>query len=328
MVLPVIAEFTAEHVGDAAELLARRQVALRSVEPLLPRQFDKTDQAEQLLSALLSEGATGVVAYRRGTVAAYLLGVAREDSVWGPNVWMPAEAAAAAEADLLRDVYAGAAQRWVDEGRTAHYALIPAQDAEVVRAWSHLCFGVQHVHAALPIPLDSGRRGAMPSRRDTGVSIRPAVPGDAEQIAPFGVQFGEHLRQAPVFSRAALTSLSEALVEERETLADPALTTFVAEHRGRVVGAALGCDLTQSSAHSGLARLNDAAMFAWVFVDEAERGHGVGRELATAVIDWAQAAGYGCVVTDWRSANLPSSRAWPPMGFRATFLRMHRLVGY
>ena len=326
MALLQLAEFTAEHVGDAAELLARRQVALRSVEPLLPRQFDKADQAAQLLSALLAEGATGVVAFRRQTVAAYLLGVGRDAAVWGPNVWIPVEGAAAIEADLLRDVYAGAAQRWVDEGRTAHYALIPAQDAAVVRAWSHLCFGVQHVHAALPLPIDATGLGFTP--RDADVSIRLAVVDDAEQIAPLGVQFGEHLRRAPVFSRAAVTSLSEALVEEGEALADPDLTTFVAERRGRIVGAALGCDLEQSSAHSGLARLNDAAMFAWVVVDEAERGRGVGRALAISVMEWAQEAGYGAIVTDWRAANLPSSRAWPPLGFRETFLRMHRLVGY
>jgi len=326
MALLQLAEFTAEHVGDAAELLARRQVALRSVEPLLPRQFDKADQAAQLLSALLAEGATGVVAFRRQTVAAYLLGVGRDAAVWGPNVWIPVEGAAAIEADLLRDVYAGAAQRWVDEGRTAHYALIPAQDAAVVRAWSHLCFGVQHVHAALPLPFDATGLGLTP--RDSDVSIRLAVVDDAEQIAPLGVQFGEHLRRAPVFSRAAVPSLSEALVEEGEALADPDLTTFVAERRGRIVGAALGCDLEQSSAHSGLARLNDAAMFAWVVVDEAERGRGVGRALAISVMEWAQQAGYSAIVTDWRAANLPSSRAWPPLGFRETFLRMHRLVGY
>ena len=328
MAQPVLSDFTVEHVGQAAELLARRQVALRALEPLLPRQFDKADQAAELLLALLAEGATGVVAYRRETVAAYLLGVARDDSVWGPNIWIPVEGAAAADAELLRDVYAGASQRWVDAGRTAHYALIPAQDAAVVRAWSHLCFGVQHVHAALPLHIDSHRPGIATSPRDTGVSVRRAVVEDADQIAPFGVQFGEHLRRAPVFSAAVVPSLGEALVEEYESLADPALNTFVAEHRGRLVGAALGCDLQQSSAHSGLARLNDAAMFAWVVVAEGERGRGIGRALATAVIDWAQQAGYASIVTDWRAANLPSSRAWPPMGFRETFLRMHRLVGY
>ena len=34
------------------------------------------------------------------------------------------------------------------------------------------------------------------------------------------------------------------------------------------------------------------------------------------------------VVTDWRAPNLLSSRAWPALGFRPTFLRLHRLLGH
>jgi hypothetical protein len=34
------------------------------------------------------------------------------------------------------------------------------------------------------------------------------------------------------------------------------------------------------------------------------------------------------VVTDWRVTNLLSSRTWPRLGFKESFLRLHRLVGY
>lgn len=34
----------------------------------------------------------------------------------------------------------------------------------------------------------------------------------------------------------------------------------------------------------------------------------------------------GWVVTDWRMTNLPSSRAWPRLGFRPTFHRLFRAI--
>jgi hypothetical protein len=33
------------------------------------------------------------------------------------------------------------------------------------------------------------------------------------------------------------------------------------------------------------------------------------------------------MVTDWRVTSLLSSRFWPQRGFRASFLRLHRLIG-
>lgn len=32
------------------------------------------------------------------------------------------------------------------------------------------------------------------------------------------------------------------------------------------------------------------------------------------------------VVTDWRMTNLSASRAWPALGFRPTFFRLHRAI--
>jgi len=50
---------------------------------------------------------------------------------------------AATDAEVIRDLYAVAAARWVDEGRTAHYVVVPAHDAQLVRAWFRLGFGQQ-----------------------------------------------------------------------------------------------------------------------------------------------------------------------------------------
>jgi hypothetical protein len=47
-------------------------------------------------------------------------------------------------AETVRDLYATAAARWVEEGRSRHSVLVPASDAELLDAWWRLCFGKRH----------------------------------------------------------------------------------------------------------------------------------------------------------------------------------------
>jgi GNAT superfamily N-acetyltransferase len=146
------------------------------------------------------------------------------------------------DAETARDLYGVAAARWVHQGRSAHYALVPNHDAALVDA--------------------------------------------------------------------------------------PDMATFVVERDGRVVGASVGCALTRSRSHAGLARPDDAGFLGFAAVLPEARGTGAGRAVGEAVIDWSARQGYRSVVTDWRATNLMSSRTWPRLGFRPTCLRLHRLVGH
>ena len=56
------------------------------------------------------------------------------------------------------------------------------------------------------------------------------------------------------------------------------------------------------------------------------RGLGAGVALTETALAWARQAGYDAVYTDWRMANLESSRFWPRRGFRETFYRLARRV--
>ena len=97
---------------------------------------------------------------------------------------------------------------------------------------------------------------------------------------------------------------------------------------GVVLGSAIACALLESSLHLGPARADDAAFLGYAAVMPDARGRGIGRALGEAVIGWAADNGYRSVVTDWRTTNLLSSRTWPRLGFRSTFARLHRQVGY
>src|SRR5207244_917912 len=88
-------------------------------------------------------GASGCAALDDGRVVGYLIAWSRPGERWGPNVWVEAAGHAATEPEIVRDLYACAADRWVERGLTSHFALVPATDAGLVDAWFRLGFGAQ-----------------------------------------------------------------------------------------------------------------------------------------------------------------------------------------
>jgi GNAT superfamily N-acetyltransferase len=224
------------------------------------------------------------------------------------------------DAETVRDLYAVAAQGWVDSGHPVHYVLVPASDSALVDAFFRLGFGLQHVHAArVPAPAP-----AAPS----GVVVRRARREDVPVLGRLDRELPLHQGRSPVFSSGHLPTEEEAVQEWDEGFDDERFATFVAEVDGEVVGSAVGCALEVSSSHAGPARLDDAGFLGFAAVLPGARGHGAGRALGEAVIGWSYEQGHRSVVTDWRATNLLSSRTWPKLGFEPTFLRLHRVVGY
>jgi GNAT superfamily N-acetyltransferase len=158
-------------------------------------------------------------------------------------------------------------------------------------------------------------------------AVRRATRDDIDALARLDLVLPEHHGRSPVFSSGGSQTFEEALQAWEEGFDDPDFVAFVAELGGRVVGTAGGCSIERSAAHASLARPNDAGFLSYAAVLAEARGHGLGRALGEAVIAWAARAGYRTVATDWRAANLLSSRTWPRLGFRPSFLRVHRLIG-
>ena len=163
--------FDAGFLDDAARLLAARHAAGRAVEPALPAAYEREDVTRAAIEDLLTNDASGAVATRNGTTVGYLIGTPRADPLWGPNVWVEAAGHAVSEPEAARDLYAHAASRWVEEGRTSHYALVPASDGALVDAWFRVGFGQQHVHAIREAPAspftESRQASSSASRRAT-----------------------------------------------------------------------------------------------------------------------------------------------------------------
>ena len=316
-----IRDFTDDDVPAAGRLLAARQAAHRRAEPLL-RPLDDAAAADAVRTAWARPDASGAVAERDGALVGYLVG-APKDATWGANVWVDAagHAVAAGDEEVARDLYAHAAAGWVQAGRTAHYALLPAGPSPLADAWFRLAFGLQHVHAV--------REPAPAPAPPAGLVVRPAEQRDVRALARLDLVLPAHQGRAPVFAAGPAPTFDEAVAEWESGVDDPDFPTWVAATGdGDVVGAATGCALARSSMHEGPALVPDAGFLGFAAVLLAARGLGAGRALGEAVLGWSHEAGHAACVTDWRATNLLSSRAWPRLGFRDTFWRLHRLVGH
>jgi len=318
-----IRSFEAGDLDAAAELVAARHAAHRRAEPLLDPRFEDPAAARELVADLWHDpDASGAFATSGRHPQGFLIGVPSPNEVWGPNTWVTPAGHAAAEPETIRDLYGFAARRWVDEGRTAHYAQLPATDLGGVDAWFRLGFGQQQVHAVRETST------ARPPSLPAGLGIRRATAADIPALAALDLVLPDHQARSPVFSSGPVPTLAEAVTEWEESIDDADYTTFVAERDGSVVGSAIGCDVRKSGGNTGLIRPAHAGFLGFAAVLPAARGSGVGRALGETVLDWARQAGFPVAVTDWRATNLLSSRVWPRLGFRPHFLRLHRMIGH
>ena len=304
-----IVPFGAEHIEAAAALLEERHRRHREAEPLLPGEVDYRAEIQALWE---KDGASGVF-----TEDGYLLAT-RLDESWGPNAWIELAGHAVQEPERVRDLYADAAARWVEEGRTRHYVYVP-NEAELVDAWFRLGFGAQHAFGIRELDLPDP---AIPD----GVTVRLAERADLEALVEVGPVLNEHQAASPVFSTARAWTEEEIREDIEGDFGNEELANLVAEIDGRVVGNFVVVPIEMSGAHKGLARPPGFAHLGYAAVLPEARGSGAGLALTAASFAWAREQGYPAMVTDWRVTNLLSSRFWPKRGFRTTFLRLYRSI--
>jgi GNAT superfamily N-acetyltransferase len=304
-----IQPFSDEHLDAAAKLLAQRHRRHREAEPLLP---ELSDPLAQIESEWRLEGASGAFASRAGKPVGYV--VAAPVSMHGPT-WMRVGIAGHAvegDTETVRDLYAFAAQRWVDDGHTRHAAFVPSFDTELVDAWFRLCFGAS---AALAM-----RETGPEEIFDGGVTIRAGTRDDFSEGARLELAMSEAMLPSPSFSDVPLQSHEEVLAEWM-TDESEAYEFFVAERDDRIVG-----HIVLYRRPPDLRVPSDAIDLAQGSTEPDSRGTGVGRALTSYVIRWAHEHGYPVMTTDWRMTNLYASRFWPRRGFRRTFLRLYRSI--
>jgi GNAT superfamily N-acetyltransferase len=198
---------------------------------------------------------------------------------------------------------------------------VPADDQGLIDGWFSMSFGLQQVHA-LRDPVGSEFVASIP----VGVTVRPAERSDIPALAELELVLPRHTAVAPIFSILPVPKLEATLDELEEDFGDPRFTTLVAEHDGRVIASATACSLELSGTHTPMLRPVSCGFLGYAAVLPDARGRGAGRALGEAVLAWSRDEGYEWVATDWRSTNVEANRTWRAMGFKPSFLRVHRTL--
>jgi GNAT superfamily N-acetyltransferase len=287
-----IRPFSDEHRDAAASLLAERHARHLSSEPLLARDVDFPAQLR----------GEGLVALRGGELLAYLLGQTTED-----DAFVDFAGCAAAEPELLRDLYAALAPQW---GRDRHRVYVPASDTVLLDVWFRLAFGLQFT-LAVREPASGRGEGVRLGRRE-----------DLDTVVRLEQAFTDHLRESPSFSGREHESDAEIRADWRDTWENERFTHLVVERDGRAVGHAL---LYRRDTGDLRVPANSIDLALVVTLPEV-RGTGAGTALVAHALGWAHERGFDAVTIDWRVVNLLADRFFRARGFRPTFVRLYRHV--
>ena len=226
------------------------------------------------------------------------------------------------EPEVVRDLYAAAAEEWVARGRDAHYALVPATDPELVDAWFRLSFGAQHAAAIQETPDSIGQ----PHLRMSSSAARSRKTSTRRRRSISSCHVTRTARRSFRAMPAPTGITDEDRAEFLSDVDDAEIGLFVAEIDGKPVGELLMVPVERSSMHVGLARPERAAFLGFAATLPEARGSGAGLALTNAGLAWAREHDYPVTVVDWRETNLLASRFWPARGFRRTFLRLYRSI--
>jgi len=303
--------FSKAHLDDAAELLAARHRRHLAAEPLLASGPDFRAEVD---AELAKDGARGAAMFEGGNLCGYVVAAPRQVTNTGID-WLVVDFAGHAlegDAERLRDLYAHAAARWVDDGHLRHAVYVPTSEPRLIDAWFRLCFGASGITAA---------RETAPESFTAPVEIRDGEPRDLDAAARLDGDMAASMAPAPSFSGMEPTTEDERVDDWRDTWDDEQFKHFVAEAERRVVG-----HLLLYTGRTGLRVPESSIDLAAASTEPEARGTGVGRALTVHALTWAHEHGYRAMTTDWRMTNLFASRFWPKRGFRATFLRMYRSI--
>lgn len=162
--------------------------------------------------------------------------------------------------------------------------------------------------AAAPLPPPA-------SRGPRGLAIRAAGPGDEDLVTDLElrlIRYDMHFG-GPVWRAATARLVRE---EIRGSLDRPATWTWLAERAGRAVGLLVAQPPQDSGWIAGMTSASPAAYLQTMFIDERERGTGVGSAMVRNLHARLDAAGVAVTLLHHSQVNPLSAPFWYRMGYR------------
>lgn len=291
---------------DATSIVARVRELLKEAhrhEPLISAAFNDDAYAR----ALLTHRGEIWVAVRDHRVVGHLYGALLDD-VRGRGSWSGPDGSSFDDEEVLSELYRVAGASWIAEGAYQHWVWTVDRD-DCFLPWSELGFAKEHrrgvatLDALAPAPLAEGLRLRRAMLRDLDVTRELDHELDRSQLA------------GPSFLPTSTPNLTDYV----ELLEDPDVEVSLLERGDDVVGQ---CVIYPLEPRRG--SFDDVVHVSGVVVRAPYRGRGWGRQLVVNALARQRDARYAEV--HWRVTHHSADHFWRRIGFRPTFVRLHRDV--
>lgn len=311
-----IKEFDHERIEEASRLLMDSQKRyLKSVGKDIF--LDQMQCLNILKGELAKDVAAALMVFDNDKIAGYMIAVIKADPHRGKSGWVNIGGWAVAPGyeESLPFLYREVAEKLVYGKILTHYILVFEEDRISTNALLDLTFAKEQTHAILN--LNRYNPETLPDPPDN-LELREATKGDADQIKTFSRVIAEHQTESPCFASAPLPYLKALDRGFSELPDDEEAEVFLALQEGE----ALGMELYYEEGKDILIPEKSSELCVGS-VKEAGRGQGIGLALTRYTLKVQKEKGVKYIVSDWRCANLLSSRFWSGIGFQPT---AHRLV--
>lgn len=311
-----IIDFDVERIKEASSLL--KDTHRRSLEKYGDDIFLKDEQYEAILREELAKDVSrALMLLADDQLVGYMIAVIKTDPHRGKSGWvnLGGWAILPEYSSSLNLLYAGIAEDWVSRKILSHYCLVFHNDGEKFYLLQDLGFAKEQTHALLALkdyvtePSDSS---------PSDLVLRKADENDGHHISGFSRIIAEYQATSPCFASAPDAYL-KALDKGFGELPDDEEAEITLAIRGDV---AVAIEIFFEEKPHLLSPRNSVELSVGAVKGEC-RGGGIGRQLTEYSFADQKAKGREYIVTDWRCANLLSSRFWPKTGFEPV---AHRLV--
>jgi L-amino acid N-acyltransferase YncA len=279
----------------------------RAANPLVPP-LDGAHEARLRARVERAFDHGGAAAWRDGALVGYLV-ASPPFEMRGLSASLVPEfghaVAPGLEAELYGRLYAGVAERLVDQGVQLHLVGRLAVDEAARAALDELGFGAIVAERLRDMADVAPREG----RGDGPVPRIAQLPADAswDALAPLVAEHAAFYRQSPIFLEKdeGLEAAREDLDQHRRA-GDP---LFVAWQDGEAVAyliAGACCGATEGRLVAG----TRTAQVRSAYVAPSTRRRGVGSALLQRAVEWAREAGFERMFVEHETANLEGGPFW------------------
>ena len=312
-----IRDYEEKYLDEASGLLFKTQIKANR-EMGIVQQLSQDECKDLIQNELTKKVSSSLVLLDDGKLVAYVIAVVTEDKTWGNFGWVSLGAWAIEEeySYYLGLLYQKIGKAWADRGVHKHVFLVYSYLQKTIERFNELGFAKQQAHGLL-------KSADMSSiAQNDELTVRRGEETDQPQINEFSRIIPLFQQESPCFAPAPENYLKELDEGFSDLTTDEEGELYVVEKNNRI----LGYQLFYPVEKGNLLEPENSVELAVSSVKGESRGTGAGLELTRYAINEQIGKGKNLFVTDWRCANLLSSKFWQDIGFKPIAYRIYRHI--